>query len=90
MKKTIKLRESDLHNIVKEAVKRFINEDYNYGQPYVIFDGTSYQAIDGSDIDIDDPDIEVVDGPFMTIDDAFEEADRLNDEAYPKGPRRFY
>jgi hypothetical protein len=90
MKKTIKLSESDLHNIVKKTVRRLISEDYKYGQPYVIFDGTSYQAVDGSDIDIDDPDIEVVDGPFMTIDDAFEEADRLNDEAYPKGPRRFY
>ena len=86
MKRKVRLTESDIHRIVKESVKRVLREGkYNPNAAYIVFDGTSYYAVPGMDVEdeIANNDVEVVRGPFPEYNDRVEDiiAD-LNDEAY--------
>ena len=98
MKKVIKLTESDLHTLIKEAVKKVLNEGmrgYNPNAVYIVFDGTSHYAVYGCDVEeeINTNDVKVVDGPFRNWDENVENrVNDLNDEAYGTkyDKRRFY
>ena len=64
--------------------KRPLRESYEPEATYIVFDGTSYYAVYGMDIEdeIADNDVEVVEGPFDDWDDEVDEKiEELNNEA---------
>ena len=89
MKKTIRLTESELRNIISESVKRVLKEsmdygDYNPSAVYIVFDGTSHYAVWGCDVEMEKMynDAEVVEGPFADWDDEVDNrVEELNNEA---------
>ncbi len=85
MKRTIRLKESELKRIIAESVKRVLRESYDPNATYIVFDGTSYYPVYGVDIEeeIATNDVEVVEGPFEKWDDEVEyRVEDLNNEAY--------
>lgn len=86
MKKRIKLRESELRNMIVNSVKMALTESRKYipDAIYIVFDGTSHYAVYGCDVEdeIMNNDVEVVKGPFAKWDDRVDQLiDDLNDEA---------
>ena len=64
--------------------KRPLRESYEPEATYIVFDGTSYYAVYGMDIEdeIADNDVEVVEGPFDDWDDEVDEKiEELNNES---------
>jgi hypothetical protein len=90
MKRTIRLTESELRNMISESVKRVLKESRGYGgynpnAVYIVFDGTSHYAVYGCDVEdeINTNDAEVVEGPFAVWDDEVNNiVEELNNEAY--------
>ena len=89
MKRTIRLTESELRNMISESVKRVLKEsrygDYNPNAVYIVFDGTSHYPVYGCDVEdeINMNDAEVVEGPFADWNDEVERrVEELNDEAF--------
>lgn len=90
MKRTIRLTESELRNIISESVKRVLKESrgrggYNPNAVYIVFDGTSHYPVYGYDIEdeINTNDVEVVEGPFDDWNGEVESrVEELNDEAF--------
>ena len=89
MKRTIRLTESELRNMISESVKRVLKEsrygDYNPNAVYIVFDGTSHYPVYGCDVEdeINMNDAEVVEGPFADWDDEVDNRiEELNNEAF--------
>ena len=89
MKRTIRLTESELRNMISESVKRVLKEsrygDYNPNAVYIVFDGTSHYPVYGCDVEdeINMNDAEVVEGPFADWDDEVDNrVEELNNEAF--------
>lgn len=87
MKRTIRLTESELRNIISESVKRILKESNQYKQNavYIVFDGTTHYPVYGYDIEdeINTNDVEVVEGPFDDWNGEVESrVEELNDEAF--------
>ena len=85
-KSVLRLTESDLHNILKESVKKILkeNREYLWDSVYIVFDGTSYYWVYGCDVEdeIENNEVEVVKGPFASPNEKVEMLiDKLNDEA---------
>ena len=86
MKRTIRLTESELRNIISESVKRILKESnqYNPNAVYIVFDGTSHYPVYGCDVEdeINMNDAEVVEGPFADWDEKVDNrVEELNNEA---------
>ena len=87
MKRTIRLTESELRNMIFESVKRVLKETSQYKQNavYIVFDGTTHYPVYGYDVEdeINMNDVEVVEGPFDDWDGEVESrVEELNDEAF--------
>lgn len=71
-------------NRFRRKKKMILRENYDPDATYIVFDGTSYYAVYGMDIEdeIADNDVEVVEGPFDEWDDEVEyRVEDLNNEA---------
>ena len=85
-KRTLRLTESDLHNIITESVKNILKEmarPINPQAVYIVCDGSSYYGVYGSDVqkEIDMNDAEIVKGPFAKWDTKVDDLiEQLNDE----------
>lgn len=87
MKRTIRLTESELRNMISESVKRILKESSQYKQNavYIVFDGTTHYPVYGCDVEdeINTNDAEVVEGPFADWNDEVDNrVEELNDEAF--------
>ena len=50
MKKLVRLTESDLHRIVKESVKKIVNEEFNHDQYVQLVQGAYDKVAEASDL----------------------------------------